>query len=68
MFKVPDEYRIQDGELGSTDEMGNNGAFVIPFESFNLRVIACDGMGWEHVAVSLPHRCPNWREMCFIKS
>jgi hypothetical protein len=68
MFKVPNEYRIQNGELGSTDAMGNNGAFVTPFESFNLRVIASDGMGWEHVSVSLPHRCPHWREMRFIKS
>jgi hypothetical protein len=24
--------------------------------SFTLRVIASDGMGWEHVAVSLPNR------------
>ncbi|MCR4532718.1 hypothetical protein NUV62_17465 [Acinetobacter venetianus] len=25
-------------------------------------------MGWEHVSVSLPARCPTWEEMCFIKS
>ena len=24
-------------------------------------------MGWEHGSVSLPNRCPNWLEMCFIK-
>ena len=68
MFKQPNEYCIRDGELGSTDAMGNHGAFVIPFESCNLRIIGSDGMGWEHVSVSLPHRCPHWREMCFIKS
>jgi hypothetical protein len=67
MFKTPNEYRIRGGELGSTDEIGNNGAFMIPYQSFILRVIASDGMGWEHVSVSLPNRCPNWREMCFIK-
>jgi len=67
MFKIPNEYRIRDGELGSTDEAGNNGAFLIPYQSFMLRVIASDGMGWEHVSVSLPNRTPNWREMCFIK-
>lgn len=22
---------------------------------------------WDHVSVSLPNRCPNWKEMCFIK-
>jgi len=66
MFKVPNEYRIRNGELGSTDEMGNNGAFLIPYQSFNLRVIASDGIGWEHVSVSVPNRTPPWREMCFI--
>ena len=30
-------------------------------------MIAYDGQGWEHVSVSLSHRTPNWREMCFIK-
>ena len=53
MYKVPNEYRIRDGELGSTDEIGNNGAFLIPFQSFTLKVIASNGEGWEHVAVSL---------------
>ena len=67
MFKVPNQYRIRDGELGSTDEIGNNGAFLILYQSFTLRVIASDGMDWEHVSVSLPNRTPNWREMCFIK-
>ncbi len=37
-----------------------------------LRVIASPGdadagIPWEHVSVSLPNRCPNWPEMCFIK-
>jgi hypothetical protein len=45
MFKVPNEYRIQDGELGSIDGIGNNGAFMIPFQSFALKVIASDSMG-----------------------
>jgi hypothetical protein len=67
MFKVPNEYRISNGELGSTEEIGNNGAFLIPYQLFTLRVIASDGMGWEHVSVSVQNRCPNWREMCFIK-
>jgi hypothetical protein len=36
MFKIPNEYRITEGELGSTDEMGNNGTFLIPYQSFTL--------------------------------
>jgi len=59
MFKVPNEYHIREGELGSTDEIGNSGAFLIPYQSFTFRVIASDGMGWEHVSVSLPNRCPR---------
>jgi hypothetical protein len=47
--------------------MGNNGVFWIPYQSFTLQVIASDGQGWKHVSVSLPHRCPHWREMCFSK-
>jgi hypothetical protein len=53
--------------MGSKEEIGNHGAFTIPFESFILHVIASDGQGWEHVSVSLSHRTPNWREMCFVK-
>ena len=67
MCKVPNEYRIRAGELGSTEDIGNNGAFLIPYQSFMLGVIASDGQGWEHVSVSLSNRCPNWREICFIK-
>jgi hypothetical protein len=64
---MPNDYRIQDGILGSTEESGNHGAWTIPFASFILHVIASDGMGWEHVSVSLSHRTPHWRERCFIK-
>lgn len=32
-----------------------------------LRVIFSDGMGWDHVSVSVANRCPTWDEMCFVK-
>ena len=37
-----------------------------------LRIISSDAIdpmadGWEHVSISLPNRCPNWPEMCFVK-
>jgi hypothetical protein len=32
-----------------------------------LRIIASSGMGWDHISVSLPDRCPTWDEMEFIK-
>lgn len=33
-----------------------------------LKVIYSDGGGWEHVSVSAGNRCPNWDEMCLVKS
>lgn len=68
MFHVPHNFRIRaHPALGSTDAAGNNGAFLVPFQQFELRCIASDGAGWEHVSVSLAHRCPNWQEMSFVK-
>ncbi len=68
MFKVPNKFRIKKGCLGSDDNIGNSGAFEIPFKTHLLRVIASDGGDWEHVSISLRHRIPNWGEMCFIKN
>jgi hypothetical protein len=31
-------------------------------------IIAAGAHEWEHVSVSLPHRCPTWGEMCYVKS
>jgi hypothetical protein len=74
MFDVPERFRVTDGLLASTHADGNNGAFMIVSAAADtikyklpLAVIASDQMGWEHVSVSLPHRCPTWEEMCFIK-
>lgn len=66
MFKVPNQFRVKKGLIGSDDKIGNNGFFQIPFKSHTLNVIASDGGGWEHVSISL-NRIPNWGEMCFIK-
>lgn len=40
-----------------------NGAFLIG----DLRIICSDGLGWEHVSVSLADRTPTWEEMCYVK-
>ena len=70
MFHVPEKYRFyQYGHAySSTRADGNNGAFYVPKKNVILKCIASDGNGWEHVSVSLPNRCPNWPEMCYIKS
>ena len=82
-FAVPEQYRITVGALATLyGEVGNNGAFFLPNPHQRggppLKVIASDGLlipgdmpelaGWEHVSVSLPHRCPTWEEMCYVKS
>lgn len=63
MLKLPLQYcsyGCQPGEDG--------GAFEVLFEGRDLHVIASFGGDWDHVSVSLPNRCPNWREMTFIKN
>lgn len=78
MFKVPNKYRDRRTPmLKSDDGYGNNGFFIIPhyrINNYEFRIQASDGMGWEHVSVSigevgkLQKRCPTWEEMCWIKN
>jgi hypothetical protein len=69
-FHVPEACRIRTGSMASSRLFGNNGAFRVPYKlnPVPFMVIVSDGIGWEHVSVSLPNRCPTWDEMCFIKS
>lgn len=57
--------------LWGVDPAGDSicGAFVLlsPIDRRQLRVIASNGDGWDHVSVSLSNRCPRWQEMEFIK-
>jgi hypothetical protein len=65
--------RVRSGPYGSDDTFGLTGAFrLIGPTGATLVVMAADAtnpvtVGWEHVSVSLPNRCPNWPEMCFVK-
>lgn len=43
MMRAPEEFRVTGGHLGSDPTFGNNGFFRIPFESYELRVIASNG-------------------------
>lgn len=74
MFSVPEKYRVVTGagSFNSDSSFGNNGMFEVPLVAANkskrtFTVIASDEMGWEHVSVSLPDRCPTWDEMSAIK-
>lgn len=68
-----EQYRETHGDFG-TAHGTPYGLFYIPVRSHVLKVLASDGVtddelgGWEHVSVSLPNRCPNWDEMCKVKS
>jgi hypothetical protein len=64
--------RVREGYLVSNT--GDRfGAFVIVGPNgANLRIIVAPpdepiNQGWEHVSVSIAHRCPNWQEMCLVK-
>ena len=68
-FKVPEAYRVKHGRLASSaDYNGNNGLFIVNLKrGQRVKVIASDGLGWEHVSVSRDDRPPLWDEMCQIK-
>ena len=64
-------WRVQQGTWRSPTGV-TFGSFFVPFKSYRLYVMACDGTetGWDHVSVTheSARRCPNWEEMCFVKS
>lgn len=51
------------GIIGGATE----GVFIIPRGNVELRCIAANGGGWDHVSISVHGRIPTWAEMCFIK-
>lgn len=67
-FHVPEKYRVRNTAWGTDPEAGNNGLFMCTLaHKQQVRVIASDGMGWEHVSVSRKDRMPTWEEMCQVK-
>lgn len=79
-FHVPNEERLgpeQHAQLGSTPEYGNNGIFLLKRRGQTFVCQASDGLGWEHVSVSIKRwrhntlvetkRSPTWAEMCWVK-
>lgn len=67
-MKVPEKYRVKTGFMASDESYGNNGFFSIPERQ--LKVIASDGMGWEHVSVSTfkGRKLPTWYDLVFVKN
>lgn len=71
--KLVEKFRATDirewGDRASTSAYGNNGIFMVPYPGHRamIRCICSDGLGWEHVSVSLEVRIPTWQEMCYVK-
>ncbi len=66
-----ERYRERQGPYASNPG-DDYGMFQLPGFGQTLRVLASPGdahedIPWEHVSVSLKNRCPNWREMCYVK-
>lgn len=49
------------------EEGSIQGSFKIPYGNKTLHVLSATGEGWDHVSVSLIHRCPTWEEMNWTK-
>lgn len=65
-----EKYRNERAEMMIYNTYGDeyNGIFDIPLPNGDkAKVIISNGLGWEHVSVSLKGRIPRWQEMCYIK-
>lgn len=71
-----DQFRKVHPTMGDSPSGALYGYFVVPLDGKKLNVISSGERhggdrfspeAWEHVSVSLPNRCPTWREMKFIK-
>lgn len=67
-----EQYRVLNGMLRSNPgDLG--GFFAVPGPAGEQLAICASpasveaGVLWEHVSVSMRHRCPHWGEMCFVK-
>lgn len=62
--------RLRGNPWGSTAADGFNGVFEAMINGLPVRMVASDGLGWQHVSVSIvdkPHFTPSWEMMCKVK-
>jgi hypothetical protein len=62
-------FRRAEYELNVIGRLGNrgNGVFEFPLGGEILRAVISDGDNWDHVSISLAHRCPTWEEMEHVR-
>lgn len=72
-MKIPEYYRAKNFPKGFTPV---SGGYLFPhyrIAGYEIFCIASDGLGWEHVSVTVrpcnknATRCPTWDEMCWVK-
>ena len=61
------KFKQPDPNTGIVYQNDCNGLFFVHCKGLLLTVIASDGLGWEHVSVSLRNRTPTWAEMEFAR-
>lgn len=72
-FHVPENDRVKTSKLATSYRDGNNGLFLIPCGTDYVQCIASDGMGWEHVSVTVRTKSrkitqtPTWDVMQWMK-
>jgi len=68
-MKYPDKHRFKGASPWGTNNGDKMGLFYITTKKgAPLKVLASTpDSEWQHVSVSLPHRCPTWKEMCMVK-
>lgn len=67
-----EQYRITDNPAINRmyvpqEEGSAQGFFEIPYGNKRLTVMVGSDEQWDHLSVSLRHRCPTWPEMCYVK-
>lgn len=65
------KHRVASGPFATDASCGFNGAFCLVINAFPVKCIASDGMGWQHVSVSIhdrPQVTPSWQIMCKVKA
>jgi hypothetical protein len=60
---------LRDTQLHCQQRGPDGGSFLVksPVDKGTMKVIASFGLGWDHVSVSRPTKCPNWPEMDFVR-
>lgn len=68
-WKYLNTRRVGSGAYASDESFGFNGMFHVEADGCQLRCIASDGGGWQHVSVSQlgSKHPPRWGVMCAIK-